>query len=448
MSGPAPVTFGSLTGADIAPSPSSLHYLPTTYTQIQHQGHDTEHEDIYSEEVEGDLDENMTADSGGLRAASSPQDCSINRKSNKPMMEKKRRQRINRSLNDLKALLLEAAKKDPSRYSRLEKADILEMTVRHIQMLHRQESKANGGRNGRGEESKYRAGFSHCASEVTRYLGDYGEVPRDLLAKLTAHLDAMSTSLTNTVNNTSRNTCVQNSVNVTASPMPIILVLNTAQPTGPTLASQVQGGTSLGVQPLTLVTTSRAPQLLPQMAGGDVTVVMPPVGATPRLSPRDLPSRDLQAQAPVLSSILTSELGRPVAAVAGRVVQPPALSTSSVDSALGPDTPEMFDSDISCSGPSTPMSSLDSADSPSPLEDPTHSSPKRSALSSSSPSQAWNSNYFREELGHCQARPTPTPSYRRGTPTLAPKPTHTPKTQNNSPSHAPADTQCMWRPWH
>lgn len=34
--------------------------------------------------------------------------------SNKPLMEKKRRQRINRCLNDLKSLVLEGMKKDVS----------------------------------------------------------------------------------------------------------------------------------------------------------------------------------------------------------------------------------------------------------------------------------------------------------------------------------------------
>ncbi|XP_066981966.1 uncharacterized protein [Macrobrachium rosenbergii] len=126
------------------------------------------------------------------------------RKSNKPLMEKKRRQRINRCLNDLKTLVLEALKKDPSRYSKLEKADILEMTVRHVQALHRHES-ANGrmtgfigGRNGRSmgadERAKYRAGFNQCAVEVTRYLSGMAGVPRDLHSKIVAHLNSISST--------------------------------------------------------------------------------------------------------------------------------------------------------------------------------------------------------------------------------------------------------------
>ncbi|KAK8399796.1 hypothetical protein O3P69_003669 [Scylla paramamosain] len=129
------------------------------------------------------------------------------RKSNKPLMEKKRRQRINRCLNDLKSLVLEGMKKDPSRYSKLEKADILEMTVRHVQTLHRHEGVGcrlgGGGRllgNGRSVggdgRTKYRAGFIHCAVEVTRYLAGLSGVPHDLHHRLISHLNTVTASLT------------------------------------------------------------------------------------------------------------------------------------------------------------------------------------------------------------------------------------------------------------
>uniref|UniRef100_A0A915JI48 BHLH domain-containing protein n=1 Tax=Romanomermis culicivorax TaxID=13658 RepID=A0A915JI48_ROMCU len=50
----------------------------------------------------------------------------------KPIMEKKRRKRINDSLNELKNILLEIMKKDPSQTAKLEKADILEFTVQYL----------------------------------------------------------------------------------------------------------------------------------------------------------------------------------------------------------------------------------------------------------------------------------------------------------------------------
>ncbi|GCB66849.1 hypothetical protein scyTo_0007949 [Scyliorhinus torazame] len=57
------------------------------------------------------------------------------RKTQKPLMEKRRRARINDSLNQLKTLILPLIGKDSPRYSKLEKADILEMTVRFLQDL-------------------------------------------------------------------------------------------------------------------------------------------------------------------------------------------------------------------------------------------------------------------------------------------------------------------------
>jgi hypothetical protein len=61
------------------------------------------------------------------------------KRTNKPLMEKRRRARINQSLAILKALILESNAKNTkapdgqSKHSKLEKADILELTVRHFQ---------------------------------------------------------------------------------------------------------------------------------------------------------------------------------------------------------------------------------------------------------------------------------------------------------------------------
>lgn len=61
------------------------------------------------------------------------------RKNRKPLMEKKRRARINDSLEALKEILLKNtfAITQGTRPTKLEKADILEMTVRYLQMLHK-----------------------------------------------------------------------------------------------------------------------------------------------------------------------------------------------------------------------------------------------------------------------------------------------------------------------
>lgn len=68
--------------------------------------------------------------------------CNGLRKIRKPLMEKKRRARINDSLEKLKQILLKntVAMTYGSRPTKLEKADILEMTVRYLQILQSQKS--------------------------------------------------------------------------------------------------------------------------------------------------------------------------------------------------------------------------------------------------------------------------------------------------------------------
>lgn len=110
-----------------------------------------------------------------------------NRRSNKPIMEKRRRARINNCLNELKTLILDAMKKDPARHSKLEKADILEMTVKHLENMQRQQV-ALATATDPTVINKYRAGFSECAGEVGRFPGLEPAVRRRLLQHLAACL--------------------------------------------------------------------------------------------------------------------------------------------------------------------------------------------------------------------------------------------------------------------
>ncbi|XP_075978013.1 protein hairy-like [Anticarsia gemmatalis] len=98
-----------------------------------------------------------------------------NRRSNKPIMEKRRRARINNCLNELKALILDAMKKDPARHSKLEKADILEMTVKHLEGLRSE---------GAGSPDRFRAGYRHCLSEVAKFQGLEASLRRRLVRHL------------------------------------------------------------------------------------------------------------------------------------------------------------------------------------------------------------------------------------------------------------------------
>lgn len=58
----------------------------------------------------------------------------LSRKKRRGVIEKKRRDRINMSLSELKRLVPSAFEKQGS--AKLEKAEILQMTVDHLKMLH------------------------------------------------------------------------------------------------------------------------------------------------------------------------------------------------------------------------------------------------------------------------------------------------------------------------
>ncbi|XP_046832713.1 protein hairy-like [Vespa crabro] len=110
------------------------------------------------------------------------------RRNNKPIMEKRRRARINQCLDELKNLILEALKKDPTRHSKLEKADILEMTVKHLQTVQRQQL-STAIATDPAVLTKFRSGFSECATEVSRYVSNLENVDPAVKQRLLSHLN-------------------------------------------------------------------------------------------------------------------------------------------------------------------------------------------------------------------------------------------------------------------
>ncbi|KAI4499627.1 hypothetical protein M0802_005197 [Mischocyttarus mexicanus] len=110
------------------------------------------------------------------------------RRNNKPIMEKRRRARINQCLDELKNLILEALKKDPTRHSKIEKADILEMTVKHLQTVQRQQLNT-AVTTDPAVLTKFRSGFSECAMEVSRYVSNLENVDPGVKQRLLSHLN-------------------------------------------------------------------------------------------------------------------------------------------------------------------------------------------------------------------------------------------------------------------
>ena len=91
------------------------------------------------------------------------------RKVMKPMLERKRRARINKCLDELKDLMVHALQTEGESITKLEKADVLELTVRHLRKLRRQEMLTLNP-PGAGEQENYRAGYTACATEVSQCL--------------------------------------------------------------------------------------------------------------------------------------------------------------------------------------------------------------------------------------------------------------------------------------
>ncbi|XP_055840247.1 protein deadpan isoform X2 [Episyrphus balteatus] len=116
------------------------------------------------------------------------------RRSNKPIMEKRRRARINHCLNELKSLILEAMKKDPARHTKLEKADILEMTVKHLQSMQRRQL-SMAIQTDPTVIHKFKTGFVECADEVKRYISMLDGVDTGTRQRLSNYLNNCANSL-------------------------------------------------------------------------------------------------------------------------------------------------------------------------------------------------------------------------------------------------------------
>lgn len=113
------------------------------------------------------------------------------RKVMKPMLERKRRARINKCLDELKDIMVECLTQEGEHITRLEKADILELTVEHMKKLRAQKQLRI---NYQQHDSKltvaesFRAGYVHAANEVSKALSSVPGINIDLGTQLMSHL--------------------------------------------------------------------------------------------------------------------------------------------------------------------------------------------------------------------------------------------------------------------
>lgn len=184
-----------------------------------------------------------------------PSKTSDYRRATKPIMEKRRRARINQCLSELKALILDALNEDPSRHSKLEKADILDMTVRHLQNIQRKQVAAAIATDP-SVLNKFKAGFNECATEVSRYVSRIDGIDNNLSQRLLNHLGSCVSSLQNTTPYNMANTAAMPSVAFTGVKQSFPDIVHQLQPLGvqiPTGLFTTSSSTN-GVAPRTLQT--------------------------------------------------------------------------------------------------------------------------------------------------------------------------------------------------
>ncbi|KAM6994554.1 uncharacterized protein LKV04_006915 [Tautogolabrus adspersus] len=100
------------------------------------------------------------------------EDAKATRKSLKPQVERRRRERMNHSLESLKALLLQ---RQEATQRRIEKAEILEHTVLFLQKTAKGNQTRAGEDGGGGRKHSFQDGVSTCMQRAAQFLGPQGK---------------------------------------------------------------------------------------------------------------------------------------------------------------------------------------------------------------------------------------------------------------------------------
>merc|ERR1712223_297071 len=110
------------------------------------------------------------------------------KKITKPLLERKRRARINACLDELKDIMTGALQAEGENVSKLEKADILELTVRHLQKLAAAQRLVLGARSPVEEIARFRQGYATCAQEAAQFLFSSPGVDMRVGQRLLSHV--------------------------------------------------------------------------------------------------------------------------------------------------------------------------------------------------------------------------------------------------------------------
>ncbi|KAJ7990567.1 hypothetical protein DPEC_G00301730 [Dallia pectoralis] len=111
--------------------------------------------------------------------------CGINtgdRKARKPLVEKKRRARINESLQELRTLLA-----DTDLQLKMENAEVLEMTVKKVEHILKSRTQETDTMNREASE-RFAAGYIQCMHEVHMFVSNCPGIDATVAAELLNHL--------------------------------------------------------------------------------------------------------------------------------------------------------------------------------------------------------------------------------------------------------------------
>ncbi|XP_045162079.2 transcription factor HES-2-like [Mercenaria mercenaria] len=110
-------------------------------------------------------------------------DMSYMRKIRKPLVEKKRRERMNQSISQLKSLIAQTIQQNTAPMTRVDKADILELTVFHLAQLQQQQRSVTMAT----EAAAFSAGYKACARDAVTYLAN-NKTSSAVTGSLSTHL--------------------------------------------------------------------------------------------------------------------------------------------------------------------------------------------------------------------------------------------------------------------
>lgn len=109
------------------------------------------------------------------------------RKVTKPLLERKRRARMNHYLDELKDLIVETMESQGEHVTKLEKADILEMTVSYLKTK-KQCGQSSNGHTDQVNPEKFRAGYTQAAYEVSKVFASVPGLDKKFGTQLMKHL--------------------------------------------------------------------------------------------------------------------------------------------------------------------------------------------------------------------------------------------------------------------